>query len=1221
MVLHRRLLCLAVAGFVTAAQAVEYGPNRVANDSFEAAGAPAESWAWGSADAAKATAVADEAAAHSGRRSLRLHSELPLRPHVFGGLSQRIAGLAPGSEYVIALWAKGRGVGVCWFGGGPAWSSRATFPTGTYDWTRLELRWRAPETVTEYELRVNVDSQTEALWIDDVSFREVDPLGVKPRVTALGANTWRAGCLLLAPAEPAPRIDGDLADWPAAARPLRLPQEAGVVALERQGDDDLSVALRLAVDSRCLYVGLTVRDNVHWAPPGAPAWTNDSVQVSFDPQRERTPGGYGPRDSEYSLMLGNDGRAEVQCWQAPQGLGDQSRSIAFAAKRTGQTTVYEAAVPWTAIGVRTGDGGPALGLNVLVNDNDGQGRRGYLELTPGIGKTKDPSAYLLALSAAPGSVAVQPSRPHADRDDAVDLTAVVVLGPPLPAAAVVELAAVDGGGQARPLASAPLAAGTGGVVQVACRLPAGTLPLTCTQVRVRVVQSGGQLVASGAAPLLVRDLKQRLGRQVAALRDRAAAVQRLAEQAEAQGLATDYERVGLTTAQEFMDYALDDLAHDRAARAEHVVAVIEATLSATERTLRAYLAGEAKPLLVPRYQTGRVEVRDGAFWADTVVPSTGRRERRPVFFIGYGHFGSVVRDLPKLPRLGANLIQIECGPSSTQPAEGVVTDRPVREFIGKALALGEQHHVMVVYLASPHYFPGWALAKWPELTKGGGGFFGLAVDAPQARRIFRTHLATSLAAIQASPALHSVCLSNEPTFTNWQQDPFRRAAFTEWLAQRFGTIERLNTAWGTRYAAFAEVPIRPTDGLPGEDAMTPLRYEMARFNMQAFSQYHRAMSDVVHATRPGTWTHAKVMCVPADRQNLAWGCDPEQFAALGDLNGNDCWNMFAGYGDQYAAAWMAQNVYYDLQWSLRQVPVSNTEDHIILDREQRLIPPRHTDFALWQGAVHGRGASTVWVWERTYDRTHDFEGSILHRPENVMAVGRVGLDLQRLAPEVVRLQQARAPIAILYSLTAQLWSERAHAAMLTAYEALNACGVPVRFVSEQQAAGGRLKDFAAVIAPAVRHAPDALVGSVTEYCRGGGQLWVVGDEPPFTRDECNRPRQVSLPAGTVRRFPGRLGPQELWRMFLLQLHRQRLRGPVTVSGPNGAAPWAVEYRAVPESGGALVAIANLWGRSQTVRLSLGGQAATRLTDLRAATEIQGDELTLQPLEATLLRVE
>lgn len=1217
------LAALALLGACLAcpAAAETLGPDLVANGSFETGDDGRQGWTWGTRDADRTSVAADDTVHHSGRRSLRLHSALPFAPHVYCGLSQSVGGLAPDTEYLIRLWAKGKGVGNCWFGGGPEWLARRSLPSGDYDWTLVELRWRAPENPTSFELRLNVDSETEALWVDDVTFQEVNPLGVQPRVRALSPEAAvRLGYLLLAPLPHAPRLDGDLGDWPQTALATRIPADAGVVALDRKGDDDLSATLRAGADKTSLYLGIAVRDDTHWAPPEAIAWTNDSLQLAFDPLHERTPGGYGPHDSEYSLMLGGDGKPHVQCWQSPQGLGDRSRAIALAVRRSGAETVYEVAIPWSALGVRIGPGGPVLGLNVLINDNDGSGRRGYVELTAGIGRVKDPAAYVTALDTAARSVAVLPAKPLVYEGDTVDLKAVVVLGTPLSGEAGVELAALDAKGNATTLTTTALPAGTGGIVQLASRLPADRLPASTTRLQARVTGATGEQFAVGTAALQVSDLKDRLTLQAAQLRERTAQVVRLAEEAERRGLATDYERVGLTVAQEFVGYALDDLAGDRPARAEHVLSVVDRTLSDVAQRLRAYLGGRATPLLVPRFVTSRVEVKRGAFWADTLVPSTGRRERRPVFFVGYGHFPTVVRDLPKLPALGASIIQIECGPNSTQPAEGVVTDQPVRDYVGRALSLGEQNNVMVCWLASPHYFPGWALAKWPDLQKGGGGFFGLAVDAPQAHDIFRTHLTVSLGAIKDSPALHSVCLSNEPTFTNWQADPFRRTAFTAHLAGKFGAIGKLNAAWGTSYADFAEVPILPTESLPGEDGMTPLRYELARFNMDAFAAYHRFMSDTVHAAAPGLPTHAKVMCLPVSRQNLAWGCDPEQFAYLGDLNGNDCSCMFAGLGDQYAVSALGQNAYYDLQRSLREVPVFNTEDHIIVDREQRLIPPEHTDFALWQGALHGRGASTIWVWERTYDRTHDFEGSIMHRPENVMAVGKVGLDLQRLAPEVVKLQRARAPIAILYSLTAQLWSDRAVGAMLRAYEALNTCGVPVRFVSEKQAAAGRLKGFRAVIAPEVRHAPDSLVAAVAAYCRGGGELWTIGSEAPFGRDEYNRPRTVDLPAGAVRQLPADTTPRELWTLLLRRMAERGLATPVAVRGANGAPLWGLEYRAVRDGDGLLVAVANLWGRPQTAYLAVDGVQVAGLHDLRSDRRLPGDHLTLKPLEATILRV-
>ena len=261
----------------------------------------------------------------------------------------------------------------------------------------------------------------------------------------------------------------------------------------------------------------------------------------------------------------------------------------------------------------------------------------------------------------------------------------------------------------------------------------------------------------------------------------------------------------------------------------------------------------------------------------------------------------------------------------------------------------------------------------------------------------------------------------------------------------------------------------------------------------------------------------------------------------------------------------------------------------------------------------------IWVWERTYDRTTDFEGSILHRPENVMAVGKVGLDLQRLGPEVVALQRAKAPVAILYAMTSQLWSDAAYGAMVRSYEALNACGIPVRFVSERQVAEGRLKGFKAVVIPEVKYAPDAVVQAAIDYGKAGGKLWIVGKEMPFTRDEYNRPRTVSLPGEAVVKFPEPIA-KELWTAFLAQMQAEGIRRSVTVTDTSGKAPWAVEYRATRDKDGMLVSIVNLWGTPQKVQLKVGGMAVSQIEDLRVGKTIEGDELTLKPLVAMVLRV-
>src|ERR1017187_222760 len=73
---------------------------------------------------------------------------------------------------------------------------------------------------------------------------------------------------------------------------------------------------------------------------------------------------------------------------------------------------------------------------------------------------------------------------------------------------------------------------------------------------------------------------------------------------------------------------------------------------------------------------GSVKLRNGTFY----------NRGRPYYFYGYGHFGSVIEDLPNFPALGASLIQDgRAGPSSMN-GDGTLGDGAlaVLQGVGRA---------------------------------------------------------------------------------------------------------------------------------------------------------------------------------------------------------------------------------------------------------------------------------------------------------------------------------------------------------------------------------------------------------------------------------------------------------------------------------------------------------------------------------------------------------
>lgn len=129
-------------------------------------------WNFAAAGGAKATAELDPEVSHSGRFSLRLRNETPLKPHVYGTLWQRVK-VKPNTAYKLRLWVKAKNARHCWFGGGRRWEFRIKIPDGTYSWRLLEGTYKTGPDETWFEFRVNVDDVTEALWIDDAEMVEV----------------------------------------------------------------------------------------------------------------------------------------------------------------------------------------------------------------------------------------------------------------------------------------------------------------------------------------------------------------------------------------------------------------------------------------------------------------------------------------------------------------------------------------------------------------------------------------------------------------------------------------------------------------------------------------------------------------------------------------------------------------------------------------------------------------------------------------------------------------------------------------------------------------------------------------------------------------------------------------------------------------------------------------------------------------------------------------
>ncbi|HVU99973.1 MAG TPA: beta-galactosidase [Verrucomicrobiae bacterium] len=664
--------------------------------------------------------------------------------------------------------------------------------------------------------------------------------------------------------------------------------------------------------------------------------------------------------------------------------------------------------------------------------------------------------------------------------------------------------------------------------------------------------------------------------------------------AQAQGTAeSPYVRLGFAVARRFIGFAGKGTTGENSpAWARLQLDEIGTVLSDTERLLRQ----EPAFLKWRRPRAATVRFHDGTF------STHGHRD----YFAGYGHFDSVIQDLPNFPALGVSLIQDgRAGPSSMN-ADGSLVQGAERviEGLDKAARFGVRED----FLLSPHYFPAWANAA--DLHNGNIGFLSYNIFHPEARAVLEKWIAAMAARIKDKPALHSVCLANEPVYISSGRDKYTRPLFAEYLQKTHGSIHALNELYGTAYQSFEGVPPPPI-GMPGPLGARRAYYDWTMFNKQMFADWHAWLASRVKEDGIQAPTHTKIMVFQSlDRDKLCYGVDPELMCRATDLAGCDAYAFMTG-ANTYD--WAGEEFFYDLLNSFRGQDVFNSENHLIPDGSPPShIPMAHTRCALWQGGLHHQISTTIWVWEKAADPS--LAGSIYFRPANVYGAGKSMLDLARLGGEATAINEARPRVALLYSQPAIFWDEAYAPTLRSLYAALTFSGEPVTFVSERQLAEGSFQKPEWLIIPNAAHVLSTTPLALERFNRRGGRVLAVGAES-LKHDEYDR--SLRLPAN-LRFTAAALGTNgqsnaRMLRDSLSDLKWRELRDNAT-----GQPAWGVEYRVARAGRSSLIPLVNLSG--QTITASAPEFGHSRASDELSGEDVAMDHIVLDPMQPRLLKI-
>ncbi|MGI5869615.1 MAG: hypothetical protein ACOX9C_09270 [Kiritimatiellia bacterium] len=169
--------------------------------------------------------------------------------------------------------------------------------------------------------------------------------------------------------------------------------DPALAAMVWKGPDDLSAKIWAWNQGDALRLRVDVRDDVHVQNEKAPdIWRGDSVQLAIQ-HPGRLP------LLEIGAALGTDGQMLRAVWTVPTGINVDAEDFDASCATMPGGLRYELALPYAKLGLTESIRKAGFRFNLIVNDNDGSLREGFVRIAPGLGEAKDSTAFpMLRLS-------------------------------------------------------------------------------------------------------------------------------------------------------------------------------------------------------------------------------------------------------------------------------------------------------------------------------------------------------------------------------------------------------------------------------------------------------------------------------------------------------------------------------------------------------------------------------------------------------------------------------------------------------------------------------------------------------------------------------------------------------------------------------------------------------------------------------------------------------
>ena len=1185
--------------------------NPVTNGSFEISeiGKCPHGWNFSTSRNAEASAQATDKYSAEGARSILITNKSPFQPHVYGMLYQAVK-LEPGKRYRLSCQARSDGsVDLLQFVNGKRWQQRLPLKNLSVKWQLYEFEFvAAPEDFEadgNYYLRLNTEGVTDAVYIDCIA---ITPAGAQ----VADAKTFQQHRVYLMPEC---SIDlKSLKTIPAQLPKLKIPAgEQFFQGGKMPSATDLAAEIALGWAPDGLIFLADVSDDRIVTSPGSEMWSGDSVQLRID-QTGALNEGEKNSDLELGFAPDPDG-IKSWCWQLDRPLAVNEAIVTGFTRPGGYVVAVK--LFWSFLDKVDFNARKPFSFNVVVNDRDDRQQRRVAFLAPGIHDSKSSSRNTLALfDVKQPSLGVIPAKLKTFKDFS---GRIVVSGLTMAQSCSIKAVMVDAQKKQQEFVIDSIA-------------PVGPEKVAIANFKFPLEKnSEGPFTVTFSVPgtavtSVLEAVKIDLGKEQLRLLDE---IDRKLNAARAElpryypdGRISRYLELLLTETTRQAAMQRQDLSRKESTeartfyveRGEITVPEMKQAVNMLEEKLSVLRNGGKLPATW-MYVSSPSQLKNGWLMAEA-ADEQGVRETRGTFFIGYGHFGQVIRDLPLFPKLGGNVIQIEIGPRSFFPKpgkDGDFTEYSLDDFrtrIEPALQRAWENNVKVCLLLSPHYYPGWLLEKYPEL-KSESGFLKYDVNHPKVREMVGSYLKIIIPLLKNSKysqALHSLCLSNEPTYPSCRLDSeFTRKQFTAWLEKKYGDIAVFNQASGSNFTNYAAA-------LTAGMTHPAVKYEFYTFKREIFAGWHRWMAESIRSQWPEIPLSAKIMVFNNFKAaRIDEGVDPELFSELSDLNGND---NYMNYGQgRWISDWLPMAMGHDLQLSMKKTSICNAENHIIKDGETNPIPYDHIYTAIFQQLTQGVGAMMTWVWvdldfNANQKQPVDLRGNIFHRPIDIIAQGMAAFDGNRIAPQIISFCQYDPEAAVLYSPTSYILNgEKYGFSAELIYTNLSFSGYKLGFRSEKQLAAGNFGKVKVLFAADAANIRRETLDGLRRFTAQGGKIVTYGD--CFKQDEFGRPLQIDFPVTVLPK----LNKQALTDKMRTVI-ADKVKLPVSLTDP-AKGNEGLLWRTAITADATIVNLVNYNFEPRRIKITV--PEGSRIVDLVSGSELS-PEFELKPLHPLLLQI-